>query len=289
MSKFSTTTRHSSNGKVTYVNHYPAERSKSSKFKYPKNHLTETKAQNNSMAPDRTGVVNLPEPEITTINPAPMSDYENLIASTSSEPAIIAEKKEQIIPVNELILSLKKHYGFNMCNSLPDTLKSNMPKMGTTNDSITQQVIKFKNGQKETVRITSQSRDTLKYELLSEQGVVRFVMMEQVDTILLVKISNPIKAKVADTRKTEPLGKWGFISSLIGFIPLIGIPFALLAIVFGAVSLHKIHRHPEKFNTDKGFAYSSLFLGILGIAISIIMISLFQYFHGINIGIGGSV
>jgi hypothetical protein len=268
-SQFSTTTRHSSNGKVTYVNHYPAERSKSSKFKYPKNHLTETKAQNNSMAPDRTGVVNLPEPEITTINPAPMSDYENLIASTSSEPAIIAEKKEQ--------------------NSLPDTLKSNMPKMGTTNDSITQQVIKFKNGQKETVRITSQSRDTLKYELLSEQGVVRFVMMEQVDTILLVKISNPIKAKVADTRKTEPLGKWGFISSLIGFIPLIGIPFALLAIVFGAVSLHKIHRHPEKFNTDKGFAYASLFLGILGIAFSIIMISLFQHFHGINIGIGGSV
>jgi hypothetical protein len=272
---------------VTYINHYSVERSKSAKVKYPKNHLTETKAQNNSPAPDRTGVGNLPKPEIAKINSASMSYNENLIASNSSEPAIIAEKKEQIVPVNELILSLKKHYGFNMCNSLPDTLKSNMPKMGTTNDSITQQVIKFKNGQKETVRITSQSRDTLKYELLSEQGVVRFVMMEQVDTILLVKSAKPIKTKVVDTRKVEPIGKWGFISSLIGFIPLIGIPFALLAIVFGAVSLHKIHRHPEKFNTDKGFAYASLFLGILGIAFSIIMISLFQHFHGINIGIGG--
>jgi hypothetical protein len=260
-SQFATTTRHSSNGKITYVNHYPSERTKSSKVKSSKSHLKESNGQNNSLAPDRTGVVNLSEPEITTINPAPISRNENLIASTSNEPAIITEKKEQIVPVNELILSLKKHYGFNMGNSFPDTLKSNMQKKGKTNDSITQQEIKFTNGYEATVKIISQSQDTLKYHLINEPDVVRTVLMGQIEAIYQV-VPYSGKEQVADTRKTEPLSIVAFICSILAFVPVYGIPFALLAIIFGAVSLRRIFRNEERFKGGS-FAYYSLVIGIL--------------------------
>jgi hypothetical protein len=268
-SQFATTTRHSSNGKVTYVNHYPAVRSKSSKVKYPKNHLTEIEAQNNSMAPDRSSVQNLPEPEIAKINSASMSYNENLIASNSSEPTLIAVRKDQIVSVDDLILSLKKHYGFNTNNSLPDTIKSHVPKKGT-NDSETHQVIKFKNGHEETVRIINQSHDTLKYHLINESNLMRYIMMEQIDTILQVK-SYSGKEKVVDARKTEKLGIVGLIFSIIGWIPLIGIPFALLAIIFGSVSLAKIRRHPEKFK-GKEIAIAGIVIWVIGLIGYIILL-----------------
>ena len=100
---------------------------------------------------------------------------------------------------------------------------------------------------------------------------MRLVMMEQVDTILLVKISNPIKAKVADTRKTEPLGIVGFICSMLGLVPFFGIPFALLAIIFGALSLRRIRRNQERFK-GKNYARTSLIIGILIMAGYVILI-----------------
>lgn len=258
-SQFSTTTRHSRNGKTTYVNHYPKEKTKLSKVTVQKNHLKETPSENNSPAPDRTGAQKMPELEITAIDPVPLSGNENLIASTSKEPAIIA---------------VHKTLGVNV---FPDTIKSNVPKKEVTYDSVTQQVIKFKNGKKETVKIISQTRDTLKYELISEKGIGRTVMMEQVDSILLVKsyFVKEEKGNGVDTRKTEPLGKAALAFSVLGFIPFIGIVFSILAIVFGAVSLHKINRHPEKYK-GKRIAIASVTLGILtllGNAIIIIAIA----------------
>jgi len=129
-SQFSTTTRKYQNGKVTYINHYSTERTKSLKVTVHKSHLKETEAQNNSIASDRTGVQNLPEPEIATLDPAPISQNENLIASTSDEPSIIAVNDNRI------------------ANLYPDTTKRITPSKGTINDSIIQNVIKFKNGNK---------------------------------------------------------------------------------------------------------------------------------------------
>jgi hypothetical protein len=238
-SQFSTTTRHSRNGRVTYVNHYPAERTRSPKGTIHKNHSQGTEAQNNILTPGTTNVKDLP---------VPVSREENLVASTSNEPVILVEKDYRVTDLS------------------PDTTKSTKSKKRTANDSITQQVIKFKNGHKETVKIIYQSHDTLKYELIAEPGVVRSVMMDQVDSILQVKylVVKEKKEKVVDTRKKEPLGKVGFIFSIIGFLPVIGIPFSLLAIVFGAVSLHKIHRYPNRFK-GKGLAKASLILGIIAI------------------------
>ena len=243
-SQFSTTTRHSRNGKVVYVNHYHAERIRSSKVTVHKSHVQGTDAQNRSLVPITTGLLDSKEPGITVINPAPVQLDVNLIASKSKEPIFISSDENRFAdPSNR-------------------TQSTASPK-AIAGDTITQQVIKFKNGHKEAVRIISQSRDTLKYELVSELGVVRLVMMEQVDSILLVK-SCPKKEKVVDTRKKEPLGKVGFIFSFLGFLPVIGIPFALLAIVFGAVSLHKLHRHPEKYQGKKA-AIWSIILGSLAI------------------------
>ena len=260
-SQFSTTTRDYKNGKVRYANHYHTEKSKISKGAFHKHQLKEPASPTSTFSSSKEDVRISSEPEITKINPASISSNENLIASTSIEPTLIAARKDQMVSVNDLILSLKKHYRFNVGNSFPDTIKRNVTKKGTTNDSITQQVVKFKNGQKETVKIISQSHDTLKYHLINEPDVVRTVTKEQVDTILQVKSLNP-KAKIVDTRKNEPLGIAGLVCSILGLFPFFGIPFAILAISFGAASLGRLRRYPERFKGKKT-ARASLIIGIV--------------------------
>jgi len=50
-----------------------------------------------------------------------------------------------------------------------------------------QQVIKFKNGQEETVKIIQRAGDTLRYRLVSEPNVERLVKIAEIDTIIQVK------------------------------------------------------------------------------------------------------
>jgi len=61
-SQFSTTTRQHKNGKVTYVNNYHKERSKTAKIKSHKSQLKETDAPNSVNVPDRIGTQKIPEP-----------------------------------------------------------------------------------------------------------------------------------------------------------------------------------------------------------------------------------
>ena len=210
-SQFSTTTRHSRNGKVTYVNHYPAERIRSSKVRVSKSHLKETIAQNNSLAPGTISVQNLQEPGIT-IKPVPVNQDENLIASKSKEPAIIAVKEEHINAINILVSSLKKQYGANNGNFLPDTIKKKVQKSRTTGETVIKK------------------------------------------------------------RKTEKLGLAGLILSILGFVPVIGLPFTILGIIFSAVSLHRIHRHPEQYKR-KGISIAALIIGIAALLFNIIFIA----------------
>jgi uncharacterized membrane protein len=55
-------------------------------------------------------------------------------------------------------------------------------------------------------------------------------------------------------------------------IPLIGIPFAVLAIIFGANSLKRRKRNPEKYK-GKGFAIASIALGCAMIVMNIIILA----------------
>ena len=93
----------------------------------------------------------------------------------------------------------------------------------------------------------------------------------------VVKKGDSIKENTAGTgntdhRITEKLGVAGFILSFLGMIPLIGIPFAVLAIIFGAVSLKRIKRNPEKYK-NKGFAVASIVIGCIMILINIIIMA----------------
>jgi Domain of unknown function (DUF4190) len=78
----------------------------------------------------------------------------------------------------------------------------------------------------------------------------------------------------ADNRKMEKHGLTGFILSIFGLIPIVGLPLAILGLVFGIKSLRKIKRNPELYK-GKGFAIASIVLGVLGIVGTILMIGLF--------------
>ena len=207
--------------------------------------------------PTREDVQSPPEVEITKINPSPISGNDHLIASASNEPTLIAAGKDQAVPENDLVLSHNKHYRFINGNSFPDTIKKiKTPKKAAVNGSFAK--IKFKNGTEEIVKIIYHSGDTLRYKLVSEKGVTRTVMMKQVDTIL------------PDPRKTEKLGLAGFILSILGLIPFIGIPFAIMAYIFGVKSLRKIKKDPKKYK-GKGYARASQIIGGIEILCYIIL------------------
>jgi hypothetical protein len=72
--------------------------------------------------------------------------------------------------------------------------------------------------------------------------------------------------------KTEGLGLAGFITGLVGLF-IFGILFGLIAIIFGAISLGKINKNPDKFK-GKGFAITSLILGIIDVAAFLILLAL---------------
>lgn len=77
----------------------------------------------------------------------------------------------------------------------------------------------------------------------------------------------------ADKRKVEKFGLSGFILSIFGLIPLYGLPLAILGLVFGIISLRKIHRKPTLYK-GKGFAITSIILGALGIAVNLLLLGI---------------
>jgi hypothetical protein len=78
---------------------------------------------------------------------------------------------------------------------------------------------------------------------------------------------------VRDDRHTEGLGLTGFILTLIAWVLVYTAPLCILGIIFGAVSIHKIRRYPEKYK-GKGLAITSLILGIVGLVVGSIAIAI---------------
>jgi len=68
------------------------------------------------------------------------------------------------------------------------------------------------------------------------------------------------------------MGVAGFVASLVGLF-IFGIPLGLMAVIFGAVSLGKIKKHPGKYK-GKGLAIASFVIGIVDIIGVIIVLSL---------------
>ena len=210
-SQFSTTTRHSRNGKVTYVNHYPAERIRSSKVTVHKSHVQGTDTQNKSLVPITTGLLDSKEPRIIVMNPAPVHRDENLIASKSKEPNTTGVRQSQIIPEKEHLLSQINHERSTIVNSDPVTI----------------------------------NRDTKKFR-------------------------SP-RAAAASTKKIEICGLLGFIFSILGWIPIVGVLFAVSGVILSAVSLHKFYNDP--YFKGKWLAIAGLIIGILALIFNIIFLS----------------
>ncbi len=236
-SQFPSTTRQTKNGKVNYTNHYRTERIKFAKVKSPKNQVTTPAVQ------------------------IPSSDALNLIASASNELVLLSLKEPDFDIINELKLSVQQNYEFRCNPFFPDSVKSDKPKEARSRDQAVSDVriIKYKNGQTKVVNIISQSNDTLMYRVITEPNIVRGVMMEQVDSIL------------PDQRKTEPLGVIGFASSILGLVPVFGIPFAITGLILGTRSLRKIRKYPER-HKGTGLAKASLVLGVIGVVFSIVFL-----------------
>jgi hypothetical protein len=78
----------------------------------------------------------------------------------------------------------------------------------------------------------------------------------------------------SDTRKLEKKGLTGFILSILGLFPIIGLPLAIIGFIFGIKSLRKIRKNPTLYK-GKGFAITSIILGIIGIIISGLLIGMF--------------
>ena len=76
------------------------------------------------------------------------------------------------------------------------------------------------------------------------------------------------KVNPADNRKVEKKMLTGFIMSIIGLIPIVGLPFAIIGLVYGIKNLRKIRRNPTLYK-GKGFGIASIVLGVLGILVSL--------------------
>lgn len=90
----------------------------------------------------------------------------------------------------------------------------------------------------------------------------------------------------APPQHSDRRAKAGFILSLIGLIPVIGIPFSILGIIFGAIGLRDI-KNDSYSGKGKGLAWAALGLGIIGLIGNIILIVVAA--GSMNQGIGGNI
>ena len=236
-SQFSTTSREVKNGKISYSNHPLSDRTKSPGLKPSHRPLTVNDA------------------------PVPASVSENFVASASQDPVIVSRTSNRDILQQEIKAAIRHYYGLKFHPVFPDTIKGEKQKTGPYKDHSGSEakVIKFKDGQSKIATIISMSADSMTYQVITEDNIVRSIEMAKVDSIL------------RDSRKNEPLGVIGIISSILGLVPLFGIPFAILGIIFGSRSLRKIRSHPERFK-GQSRARASKAIGIVGLVISIVII-----------------
>ena len=84
--------------------------------------------------------------------------------------------------------------------------------------------------------------------------------------------SGPVDYRYStEERRVEGLGLAGFIAS-IGGLFVLGIPFGLLAVIFGSISFGRIKRDPGRYK-GKGYAITSIILGIVDIIGVIILLA----------------
>ena len=269
-SQFSTITRQYKNGKVTYVNNYPVEINKLSNGKSYISKTKEANAQNITTAVTRIEIQNLPEPGITKDNNVLMTNSINLLASNSNKPFIYKTNLNLNNSDNYKKNPINDYFTGTINDSIADTIKSKMPGENLTFDPSFAHIIKFKSGNEEKVRILSHSQDGMYYHLISEPKKTRFVLMAEVDTILTDTAYSFNQVEDIKTEKAKPPEMKGIKYSLIGFVPVIGIPAAIIGIILGARNLHRLRKNLASIKGKK-IALSTLIIGIVTLIFNIII------------------
>jgi hypothetical protein len=125
-SQFSTSTRQTKNGKVSYVNSYHNEKLKLSKNKAAIKGSTLASKQTLSVLNSRTNSTN----EIIRIDPISLENHEILIASTTKEPIFLQNTSSHFVQTfNNTNSTEKKQINKTTMFTL-DTIKGHEPKGG---------------------------------------------------------------------------------------------------------------------------------------------------------------
>jgi len=274
MEQIDTIIQDSVRAKAEYTNHHSVERNKSSKGKPHKSNIKKPVAHNISTAVERIEMQNLPELEITQDNKNPITNSTDLLASASNEPIIdimninlINSDRSKKSPNNDYVSETIK-------DSIADTIKNKTPNKNLMFDPSYTHIIKFKNGNEDTVRIISHSHDGLYYHLISEPKKTKFVMLAEVDTILTDTSYSFKQREDIPKEKATNAEKKGLIFSLMGFIPVIGIPFAIIGITFGVKNLRRIGKNLTNIKR-KRIAKTSVIIGIVALTCNIIFTIVF--------------
>jgi len=191
-----------------------------------------------------------------------------LLASTSGTPVFYETNGDLIHSglCNKTLIDLSSGESFH--DTITDTNKLKGPEKNLRFDQSHPHIIKFNDGDIDTVRIISHSGEGLYYRPVSEPKKTRFVTMAQVDTIL-TDTSCSFAQEMPGEKISKPEMK-GLIYSLIGFIPVAGIPFAIIGIVMGARNLHRIRKNMGSIRGKK-ISLSALIIGIVALVFNIII------------------
>ena len=102
------------------------------------------------------------------------------------------------------------------------------------------------------------SHDTLYYQWISKSNRLISATIDKIDTVYIIKIA-------------EPLGVASTVLPVFGMFPVLGLPFAVLGLILGIISLKRIRRNPSYYKR-KGVAINGIVWGILGTLISVLLI-----------------
>jgi hypothetical protein len=91
-------------------------------------------------------------------------------------------------------------------------------------------------------------------------GTAISVTIDKIDTVNILKIA-------------EPLGVASTALPVFGMFPVLGLPFAVLGLILGIISLKRIRLNPSYYKRE-GVAINGIVWGILGTLISGILLIL---------------
>ncbi len=286
-SRFATTTRHYRDGRVVYTNHYASERSNLHRSRSGNS----TKPTRDEPAKTDVNAVRQPLEVLMTNHIA--SPGNNILADKKMEKHIVSPGNEftgnagvtnlPVIPDDHSPLKAgtsklpvppddhlaRKHGTSDLAASPADhpEVDGNLKNLAGPRSGMARP--DFRSEKEVTPSNTAWSAINKSPDKLSVGEPARTG-----DTTLNKVVTGkakPAKKNHATGPKTEKLGLAGFILSFFGIVPLFGIPFAVLAIVFGFKSLGKIKRNPGKYK-GKGFATASIVIGIAMIVMNIVVL-----------------